>query len=504
MQEIVIGKHTLESLTSGMYSDPFVIYREYIQNSVDSIDEAIRSGIIGRDEERIDIVLHFSEKRIEIIDNGVGISSDSAVASLLSIGNSRKESNISRGFRGIGRLSGLSYCSKLTFETSAIGDALGTRIVIDSRKLSQLLLEDNESEATVFDVLNEVYSVELFSEEKASHYFRVIMEGVEETTKLIEYSEVVDYLSQNTPVPFDPNFTWGAEIKGRIAQYGYVIRSYRVYISQNELSSPVYKPYRDTFLADKGKKIYDSISDVQIIDFRNADGKLLAIGWIGKTNYLGSIYDKSVKGLRLRTGNILIGDSQTLNTVFKDARFNGWAIGEIYTIDSGLIPNARRDNYEKNPTYFSFVEKLTTLASQITKEIRATSLRRNTELSIALEETKEIANKASSAISEGATSAQKAALKAQIISAQNQVCNAKTNDSEGEYYQEIAFEELDMLIGSIQGATSFRAINAMKGISTNEKKVLEKVLNLIIKFSPGQSADIIEFILNNYLQGGAK
>ena len=63
MSEIIIGKHTLESLTSGMYADPYVVFREYIQNSTDAIDSAYKeayenylskgSGIINtaRDEE---------------------------------------------------------------------------------------------------------------------------------------------------------------------------------------------------------------------------------------------------------------------------------------------------------------------------------------------------------------------------------------------------------------------------------------------------------------------
>lgn len=504
MQEIIVGKHTLESLTSGMYADPFVIYREYIQNSVDSIDEAIRSGILKKGEERIDVVLHYSEKRVEIFDNGIGIASVLAVPYLLSIGNSRKELSNSRGFRGIGRLSGLSYCSLLTFETSSEGEALKTRIIIDAKKLAKLLLDDKENEATVFDVLNEVYQVEHIPEEKSSHYFKVVMEGVEDTTKLIDFSEVFDYLTQNIPVPYDPDFTWGEEINSRIAKCGYDIRAYRVFISQKNMHLPVYKAYKNSFLADKGKKLYDSIADIQILEFRNADKQLLAVGWLGKTNYYGSIYDRTVKGLRLRTGNILIGDNQTLNTVFKDARFNGWAIGEIFTIDKGLIPNARRDNYEKNTTYFAFIEKLTTLASQITKDIRATSLRRNAELSAALEQTAAIAEKASAVIAEGATTAQKAAIKAKIVGAQSLINNAKTNDEEGEYYQEIAFEELDMLIGSIQGTTSYKALNAMKGITTNEKKVLEKVLNLIRDFDPENTSELVNFILNNYVQGGAK
>lgn len=30
-ENIQVGKYTLESLTTGMYSDPKIIYREYIQ-----------------------------------------------------------------------------------------------------------------------------------------------------------------------------------------------------------------------------------------------------------------------------------------------------------------------------------------------------------------------------------------------------------------------------------------------------------------------------------------
>lgn len=35
--ETTIGKFTLETLTSGMYERPKDLYREYIQNAVDSI-----------------------------------------------------------------------------------------------------------------------------------------------------------------------------------------------------------------------------------------------------------------------------------------------------------------------------------------------------------------------------------------------------------------------------------------------------------------------------------
>ena len=71
--EIKVGKYTLESLTTGMYNDPKITYREYIQNSVDSLEEAVRLGIISKNEMRIDIVVDSEEDIISIKDNGVGI-----------------------------------------------------------------------------------------------------------------------------------------------------------------------------------------------------------------------------------------------------------------------------------------------------------------------------------------------------------------------------------------------------------------------------------------------
>lgn len=42
-----IGKNILENLTTGMYSDSKVAYREYVQNACDQIDKAIDSGIVA-------------------------------------------------------------------------------------------------------------------------------------------------------------------------------------------------------------------------------------------------------------------------------------------------------------------------------------------------------------------------------------------------------------------------------------------------------------------------
>ena len=70
---LTVGKYTLESLTTGMYIDPKVLYREYIQNALDSIDDAIEKKILSTESSKILIQIDKNSKKIIIEDNGSGI-----------------------------------------------------------------------------------------------------------------------------------------------------------------------------------------------------------------------------------------------------------------------------------------------------------------------------------------------------------------------------------------------------------------------------------------------
>ena len=136
--EISIGKFTLESLTTGMYSEPESCFREYIQNAVDAIDTAINEGLLTIDESRIEILVDDEHRVISIKDNGTGISGKKAKNTLLDIGNSSKLHTINRGFRGIGRLGGLSYCKRLSFCTSFKGEDIKTIVTFERTAYSRI------------------------------------------------------------------------------------------------------------------------------------------------------------------------------------------------------------------------------------------------------------------------------------------------------------------------------------------------------------------------------
>lgn len=323
--------------------------------------------------------------------------------------------------------------------------------------------------------------------------------AVDESSGLTKISDVIEYISQNAPVPYNlSEFPWGQEITQRLKKEGYVVHEYNINLIIGTEHHPLYKPYKSEFLVDKGRQITDRIEDIEIVKFTAPDQSLLAIGWLAKTHYLGSIYDKTVKGIRLRKGNILIGDQQTLNSLFKDPRFNGWSVGEIFAVSPHLVPNARRDNFEKNEAFFTLVEKMNPFTTQIARDIRNASMARNRELSRVLEETAQATGEAAEALTSGIRGSRKHILRQSLTEAQKALAKVNTEGTTDAYFQEIAFDELDMLIGKVKGATAYKAINTIDSLSNTEKQILERVFNILIAESPEKASSIIDIILRGF------
>ena len=82
------------------------------------------------------------------------------------------------------------------------------------------------------------------------------------------------------------------------AEYNVELRTDRTVID-------ICKPYKNKILADRIRKINDSISDINFVPFYSGE-KVTAMLWYAETNFLGTVLDKDIKGIRIRQGNILI------------------------------------------------------------------------------------------------------------------------------------------------------------------------------------------------------
>lgn len=361
----IVGKNVLESLTTGMYSDSRIIFREYIQNSTDAIDKAIQLGVLMKDEGSIRITINSKKREIIIRDNGIGIPSEEVFNKLGDIGKSEKDFKEQRGFRGIGRLGGLGYCDELTFVTSYTGENKKTITVWDCKQLRYLLLPNIEKNLDVIELINRVTADSTEEDDSDAHYFEVILTGIrEENNYLLYIDEIKSYLSQVAPVPYNCQmFADLKKINQRLNTLGKQPEEYKIVLN----NETVYKPYRRAVLAGN-KKEKDFIQEIEFFEGYK-DNELLFLGWYSITNLTGQIKDDDVNGIRLRKHNIQIGDNHTLDSFFGNnpsyQRLNRWYVGEIFVFDEDLIPNARRDNFEQNVAYKKFKEDV----EKTTKEI---------------------------------------------------------------------------------------------------------------------------------------
>ncbi|QNM83315.1 ATP-binding protein [Sphingomonas sabuli] len=372
---IVVGKDVLELLSSAMYVDPLSIYREYVQNAADAIDEARDVGELKPDDPgRVDIRIDPDRRSIIIRDNGLGLPVSSAARCLLAIGASAKRGTRARGFRGIGRLAGLAYARSLTFRTRAAGDDQVVEIRWDCQRL-KAALRDVEEQDDVASVIQRVVTISrLPGEAWPSHFFEVELNDVIRTRRddLLSPGLVRDYLEQVAPVPFDETFSWGSKIDGRLAS----VRLGNLQVLINDDLQPVTRPFRDRFRVST--TLEDSLTEFEAIELSDLDGGVAAVGWIMHHQYLGSITIKSrVGGLRIRVGNVQVGDHEILSEVFPEPRFNGWTVGEIHILDPRILPNARRDNFEQNIHYSNFTAQLEPIGKRIAKRARSASVIRN-------------------------------------------------------------------------------------------------------------------------------
>lgn len=289
--EISIGKFTLESLTTGMYNEPEACFREYIQNAVDAIDVAVQEKLLTVEESRIEIIIDDERKVISIKDNGIGICGTNARKTLLDIGNSSKLHTVNRGFRGIGRLGGLSYCKQLSFCTTVKGEDIKTIVTFDCERLRELLIPGQGDEHTLQSVIEAVTTVNVLEEQEAAHYFIVKMEDVDDIASLLDLDMVKDYISQVAPLPYRKNFYWGSTIKQDLEAKGVFIAEYPIFIGRSfEHLTQLYKPYKLTLdVSSRAGVTKDEINGISFFDVDDDKGTTLAYGWYADSEFSGTL-----------------------------------------------------------------------------------------------------------------------------------------------------------------------------------------------------------------------
>ncbi len=375
--EVFVGKDVLEILSSSMYVNPLSIFREYVQNATDSIDDAVVLGLLPSiDDGLIEINLDHIDRRVVIRDNGKGISNEDFPARMLSIGASEKRGTDARGLRGVGRLSGLGYVQQLLFRSRTDGDTKVMEAMWDGRVVKSMLASTDRV-TDLPTIVREAVTLKLLNpDDYPTHFFEVefVKPRRISNDRLLNEVEIEAFISQVCPCPFSPEFSFGPEIATLLATHGRAGKSYNIHI--NGAEEPVFRPYRDEVVYSDTKKA--NLLNLESFKIESIDGDIAAVGWLVNHDYQGAIpVSQGVRGLRARVGNIQVGHDRLFLDIFPEDRFCSWAIGEIHVLDTRIVPNGRRDEFESNAHLDNIIAHLRPVGAQIARECRVSSQKRN-------------------------------------------------------------------------------------------------------------------------------
>jgi hypothetical protein len=370
--EVIVGKDVLELLSTSMYVDPMTIYREYVQNAADAIEERRKAG--GRLSGKVSIDLDSAARSIKLRDNGVGLEWERFTERLCTLGASSKRGTAARGFRGVGRLAGLGYCQELIFRSRTEGEDRVSELRWDGRRLKSAL-RASHTDGELADLVREVVSVRrVTAGSYPTYFFEVELSGVirHRNDRLLNPEAVAEYLAQVAPVPFSPQFRFGSEISAALKSQ---VELGEIDIRVNQSEEPLYRPHRNRIEIGEGE--YDKYTDIEFREIPEVDGGLAGMTWVLHHGYTGAIPNAAlVKGLRLRIGNMQIGDHALLEELFPEQRFNGWAVGEVHILDRRIIPNGRRDHFEQNVHFDNLLNHVGPVARDIGRRCRQSSINR--------------------------------------------------------------------------------------------------------------------------------
>jgi len=351
-----IGAYVLETLTTGMYREPLDTVREYVQNAADSLRDAQRQSILSRNEGRIEAEISVTDRRFILKDNGTGIPAESVEARLLNIGMSDKLIGQSAGFRGIGRLAGIAYCDRLSFRTTARGEAEETTISIDCAAVRDAITPAKRQVEELAEVLLRLSETSTRKAAKVDHYFHVIMEGVNPKTgaHFLDWQLLERYLGQVAPVEYDAQrFVFASKIRQFMNDHDLAMPVCTLIVKGGGVEHQVFKPYRGRYVSSGrggGAVLSFDIKDIRFYPEEPNPESAYWL-WYGVSDLVGSIDDERVAGFRLRKYNIALDGADRMAELFEataksNRRFNGYFIGEVHVQCPNAIPNARRDGFE--------------------------------------------------------------------------------------------------------------------------------------------------------------
>jgi molecular chaperone HtpG len=360
MAKIKMSVRLLETITSALYDDPIILFREYVQNAIDAYNDEIHL-----DEKKImknffiDININKEKRIITILDNGYGIPENLFLERMTGIGNDTKSKIPDQiGFRGIGRLSAFPYCKQLTFFNKPENSKSVMVFRWDGTEFKNLLNHKSDTDLSkAIDKISKRLD-DIPSDKPDDHFFKVVIDDYDEELSLfINNDNFKVSLCMMLPLNYNTNFKGQTKIKKTYKELmGDTFDKFTFNIVYN--GEKLYKPYSDDNILG---------SDIVFLEFRykekNRDVPREPIGLLWFTFNHKIVANKKIphSGILVRSKNILMGDNNALVTALFRNKTDEFItsyreltqaiqglFGELLINSPKLDDNARRDWFDVN------------------------------------------------------------------------------------------------------------------------------------------------------------
>jgi len=495
--QIVIGKDILELLSTSMYIDPMTIYREYIQNAADAIDDARCQKLLKPKEMgAVNIDIDPADRSIRIRDNGTGLSWND-FPRICNLGASVKRGTAARGFRGVGRLAGLGYCQELVFRSRSSGEALVSELRWDCRRLKSVF-RSAELDGELSDLVREIVTVRRIRPgDYPDRFFEVELKGMvrHRNDRLLNPQGVAEYLAQVAPVPFSPQFSFAGDVSAALRSH---VNLGDLDIRINNIEEPICRPHRDHIEIGDGE--FDQYEDLEIVEIPAVDGGLAAVAFVLHHGYTGAIPNRAlVKGLRLRGGNIQVGEHALLEDLFPEPRFNAWAVGEIHVLDNRVVPNGRRDHFEQTVHFDNLLNHLAPVTRDIAHRCRQSSITRKCLRDFELQKTAAIEKAESVSLGGLSKSAKKSHAEAALnsVASMHKIAVQKNLDADTQKMLKSQAKATATRIDKLLGADS-EAEDPLSHFKPQVRSAYQQMIDLIYQCASNRAAAkaLVEKILS--------
>lgn len=340
-----IGKDQMRQYMGGLYENAMVVYREYLQNACDAVEQALQDGLIpNRRQANIAVTIDEYNKSITIEDVGIGIAKENIGPYLVSVASSQKFGKGLVGRHGIGRLNGANYCDQIVFETSYAGEPIKSTLIWDVKEAREICNND-DLDWTVEQIIDKVTHDSYSPEDVEKHYCKVTLVNVNNNS-LLDVETVKSYVEQIVSVDYSTEFKdivrTPCLLKPENEEFKQRFDNLWVYqITVNNV------PIQKTYASEYDDKVLGGMHLFILRDDKTQEE--LGWGWYALNRRAEQFNGVPFSFIRARHHNFQIGREDLLNTYHKNSTAAAYVVGELHITHPNIQPTGTRDGIEGGP-----------------------------------------------------------------------------------------------------------------------------------------------------------